>query len=354
MIRRRKRRRVDAQIRVLQLTNLYPSPSAPVFGVFVKEQVESIDACPLAGKVEQIVKVIQGRRDGPKAYMEAVLALRDLVRTKQIDLVHAHHLLSGAIVGLALLDIPAVVSFMNQPGHQLPGWPSLVEAGLFRFVIHRSQCQIFKTPVPNVLPRSPNATFLPNGVDLNFFKPVPRRRAREQLGLPRDEFVLLFVSANSLDRPAKRRDRFIELCKILENHYGAPVYRLEASEESRSAMKLMYSAADFHVLTSDHEGSPNSAKEALACDCRVVATPVGSLPQLLSDVEGCAISSELDANALAAAIIRLRQSPRPDGRTALVRKGLDQESVAVKLIEIYTSLAGASTEQDQDRHDLRG
>lgn len=327
--------------RVLHLTNLYPTTAAPVFGVFVKEQIESIDRFSRSGEVEQFVEIIQGRDHGRRAYIDMVRRLRGIVLDQRIEVIHAHHLLSGLVAGVAGVRVPTVVSFMNEPGHQLHGWPSWVERAMYGFVLATSAHGIYKARPPASAARH-SATFLPNGVDLGTFAPVHELEAREALGIPANAIVLMFVSANDLDRPAKRRDRFRDVCRIVKANLQAQVWPIEASRETRERLRLMYSAADCYVLTSDHEGSPNSVKEALACNCRVVATPVGSVPETLKGVAACAIAGGFDAVELAAEVARVCRLPRPDGRSALTARGLDQESVARELVRLYRALAKVS------------
>jgi glycosyltransferase involved in cell wall biosynthesis len=45
-------------------------------------------------------------------------------------------------------------------------------------------------------------------------------------------------------------------------------------------------AADCLLLTSDSEGSPNVIKEAMACNCPIVATDVADIKYMLSDMPG--------------------------------------------------------------------
>ena len=92
------------------------------------------------------------------------------------------------------------------------------------------------------------------------------------------------------------------------------------------------------LLTSFSEGSPNVVKEAMACNLPVVSVPVGDVADLLAGVDGCAVRPR-DAEALSEAIIEaVNRKQRTNGRTALERKGLDQESVAKRIINLYEEL----------------
>ena len=69
--------------------------------------------------------------------------------------------------------------------------------------------------------------------------------------------------------------------------------------------------ADLNVLvvSSDNEGTPVSAIEAMAAGCPVVATRVGGLPDLIDDGRTGRLVPPRDADALASAVLSLLRSP---------------------------------------------
>src|SRR5256885_16379958 len=69
------------------------------------------------------------------------------------------------------------------------------------------------------------------------------------------------------------------------------------------------------VFPSAQEGSPNTVKEALACNLPVVSVPVGDVPLRLRGIEGCELCADERPETIAAALERvLRRGPRPAGR----------------------------------------
>jgi glycosyltransferase involved in cell wall biosynthesis len=73
----------------------------------------------------------------------------------------------------------------------------------------------------------------------------------------------------------------------------------------RRDLPLIYPDLDALVVSSDNEGTPVSAIEAMAAACPVVATRVGGLPDLIADGEtGCLVPPR-DPAALAAGILRV-------------------------------------------------
>jgi glycosyltransferase involved in cell wall biosynthesis len=87
----------------------------------------------------------------------------------------------------------------------------------------------------------------------------------------------------------------------------------------RRDLPIIYPDLDVLVVSSNNEGTPVSAIEAMAAGCPVVATRVGGLPDLIADGEtGCLVPPR-DPSALAAGILRLlrdRDAARSMGKAA--------------------------------------
>ena len=108
--------------------------------------------------------------------------------------------------------------------------------------------------------------------------------------------------------------------------------------------------ADLNVLvvSSDNEGTPVSAIEAMASSCPVVATRVGGLPDLITDHVTGRLVAARDAAALASAVTDLLQ--RPDTAKELGLRAMEavRERFAVtRLISdvdhLYVSLLAEKT-----------
>lgn len=97
-------------------------------------------------------------------------------------------------------------------------------------------------------------------------------------------------------------------------------------------------AADTLLLTSKWEGSVNVIKEALACNLPIVSTDVGDVKLNISGVDGCYVCKQ-DVNDLTEKLnLALSFGQRTNGRQRIIELGLDSDTIAVKLIEVYNSL----------------
>jgi teichuronic acid biosynthesis glycosyltransferase TuaC len=109
--------------------------------------------------------------------------------------------------------------------------------------------------------------------------------------------------------------------------------------QHRQIADLM-SACDALIVTSMQEGSPNSVKEALACNLPVVSVPVGDVALRLKGVAGCELCPNDQVETLAAALGRvLQRRERIDGRSAV--EHLNEVLLTRQLINIYRSVLPA-------------
>jgi glycosyltransferase involved in cell wall biosynthesis len=101
---------------------------------------------------------------------------------------------------------------------------------------------------------------------------------------------------------------------------------------------------DVSVLSSRSEGFPNAVIEALAAGCPVVATPVGGVPEVITDRQtGLLVPVDQHA-ALAASVQELRRDAALRRRLSeagpvLVRRNYHQTVVIARLEALYRDLA---------------
>ncbi|WP_166802306.1 glycosyltransferase [Microvirga pakistanensis] len=323
-------------MRVLAITNMYPSPSRPGWGSFVYSQVESIRN---AG-VEIDVLAIEGYRSRWE-YLRAIWRMRRMIRQGGYDLIHAHYGLSG-LVARCQFSLPVVVSFCGDDlyGHAGPdGKPrrkSLVLAWIHRQLSRFVDASIVKSEAMNSLLPRPEATVIPNGVDLDLFKPMDRDSCRSSLGLEPDRLYILFPYA-----PDRVRKNFSALRDAVDrlNNEGAgtkPIEILTVAGVPQERIPVFMNAADLMVLPSFWEGSPNAVKEALACNLKVVATDVGDVRERLVDLPGTSICDPT-ADSIAKGIRSVLADNRP-ARSRDAMLSLSLEQVAKRVIDIYRTL----------------
>jgi teichuronic acid biosynthesis glycosyltransferase TuaC len=311
-------------MRVLTVTNMYPTPSEPWFGSFVKDQVDALRRLGVSVHVLHF----DGRPDW-RAYGTAARTLRRLVAQGDFDVAHAHYGLSGA-VALSQRSVPVVTTFHGSDSAQVP-WQRRVS-----WIVARRTTPIFVAAENARRLGLPDALVLPAGVDTALFQPTDRAGARAALGWDQDPMYVLLPGARS--NPIKRADLFDRVVDLVGRRLR-DVRGVSLEGYSRGDVANVMNAVDAVLLTSDWEGSPVAVKEALACATPVVAVPAGDVPDVLAGLPGCAIVPR-DPGLLADAVLTAI-TVRDD---TLRRRALDfsYDRVAAQILEVYNRVQAQS------------
>ena len=304
-------------MRVLAVTNMYPTPSEPWFGSFVKDQIDALRRLGVSVDVFHF----DGRRDW-RAYGTAARAVRRLVSQGAFDVVHAHYGLTGA-VALCQRSVPVVTTFHGSDSAQVP-WQRRVS-----WIVARRSTPIFVGAENARRLGLPDAVVLPAGVDTALFQPTDRSSARAALGWEQDPTYVLLPGARS--NPIKRADLFDRVVGLVGRRLP-DVRGVSLEGYSRHDVANVMNAVDVLLLTSDWEGSSVAVKEALACTTPVVSVPAGDVPDVLAGLPGCAIGPR-DPRALADAVL-IALTIRDD---ALRRRALafSYDRVAAQILDVY-------------------
>ncbi len=173
---------------------------------------------------------------------------------------------------------------------------------------------------------------IPHGVDLTKFYPSDQFSAQRKVSWDPNQKHVLFPYAPSREE---------------KNHHMAKEIVANANERTDENIKLhevygvphdeiptYLNACDALLLTSHTEGSPNSVKEALACNIPIISTDVGDVRYLLNNVEDCCVSNEqkvLETNLIKV----LNSGDRTDGRR--MAENLSLDSMGDQIIQVYQS-----------------
>ncbi|KAB7627887.1 glycosyltransferase [Alkalilimnicola sp. S0819] len=325
-------------MKVLMVTNMYPSADRPGYGAFVKSQIDSLAR---AG-VEVDLYYIPGYRR-KLSYLSAPFGVLWATLRRRYDLVHAHYGLS-ALAARLQFRAPVVVSFCGDDlyGHADESGKatrrSLILAWLHRQSARLMQGVIVKSAAMAELLPSTRAevTVIPNGVDFERFRPLDRAACRRELGLEQDRVYILFPYDPK--RPRKNYAGVKAAVEALNRRSGLDARVLFADGVPNERMPLYMNAADVLVLASFWEGSPNTVKEALACNTRVVAVRVGDTEQLLDGI-GASALCDYEPEDIATKLEQVLCSPQPpDGRAR--SQHLRMERIAGRVLEVYQRVLG--------------
>ncbi|HEU5423441.1 MAG TPA: glycosyltransferase [Nitrolancea sp.] len=317
-------------MRVLVVTNMYPTPEKPVFGTFVRTQVEclrragiDVDVLAMDGRFRKLI------------YPRGIVQLQQRLARERYDLVHAFYGYSG-MVARCQWKLPLVVTYEGSDLNGATGWGGrrgrsnavVVPAG--KLLARLADAAIVQSQ--EMADRIPNANVhvVPHEVDFDTFQVTPRDEARRQLGLSLDKKYLLFGANPEIGR------KNFALARAAAAQVAADdpsVELLVVWRESQPRLALYMSACDALVFPSYSEGSPNVVKQALACNLPIVATDVGDIAEVIAGTDLCFLA-DFSADEFAA---RLRQilatRPRTNGRRQAQRYA--PEIIVGKVRAIY-------------------
>ncbi len=133
-----------------------------------------------------------------------------------------------------------------------------------------------------------------------------------------------------------RHEKNFELAKKSFLKAGIPNAEFKVvNNVKHEDMPYYLCASDVLISTSKWEGSPNIIKEAMVCNCPIVATNVGNVKWLLGDLNGHYIAKH-DAKDMADKIhLALDFGERTNGKQRLFDLDLASVTVAKKIERIY-------------------
>jgi D-inositol-3-phosphate glycosyltransferase len=220
---------------------------------------------------------------------------------------------------------------------------------------------------------------IPPGVDTGHFYPIPADEAREFVGIPKGDRMVLFVGRIE---PLKGVDTLIRAMACMRmSEMEKPAYLAiiggdpDASPDEMSAemtrlqtlsaelcmdrvvvflgkrgqdtLPYFYSAAEVLVMPSHYESFGMVALEAMACGTPVIASQVGGLAFLVQDgVTGFHVpNGDSDALCIKLTLLMADANLRAEMgfRAAEYASGYAWEKIAMQIIKVYESLLAGVT-----------
>lgn len=291
--------------------------------VFIKDQTDAL----LASGIDIDFFGIKGK--GVIGYLSNYKKFIQKLKEFKPDLIHAHYGLSGAFA-IIQGHIPVVITFHN--GETLTRKGNLISstAALFSsFNIYVAR-HIYEL---SYLKRKRKSIILPCGVDLDKITLIPKEQAQQIMNLPAGKKNILF--GGPFDNLRKNVSLAREAIALMDRQ---DINLIELKNWSREQVYTLLCGCDLMLLTSKSEGSPQIVKEAMACNCPVVATDIADIRQLLENTDGCYITDFQPDDIAKKISLVLAAEKRANGRDRILELELDNKIIAGKLAEIYTGV----------------
>lgn len=289
---------------------------------FVSEQVETLNEMG----VQTEYFLIEGK--GITGYLKNLNPYRKKVKTENFDLVHAHFGLSGLLANMQR-KVPVIISFLT--GEQLFWHINILSS--IASTLSRKNIFVSESTYKDLFIKIPSKKIvIPLGVQTNIFKPVSGGIAKNEMKIPNGKINILFASDFTKEKFYKNPKLAFNAISGIEN-----VNFIELKNYSRNQVNLLLNAVDLLLLTSKVEGSPMIIKEAMACNCPIVATDVGDIKEVIADTENCYITG-FDPKEISQRISQvIENNQRTNGRKR-IEQFYDNKIIARKVLEVYRSL----------------
>jgi teichuronic acid biosynthesis glycosyltransferase TuaC len=287
---------------------------------FIYEQVNAVNKLDPNINFDQFF--IKGK--GIKGYLKNLRKLKEQIRNKNYNYIHAHFAFSSLLANLQR-KTPVITSFHGSDiNNKRNRFISAVVELLSKKTIYVSEDLLKRS----LFKAKKNSFVIPCGVDMDLFKPASKKSSREIMGLDRDKKYILFSS--SFSNKVKNYPLARAAVDLLSE---TDTELLELKNYNRDEVATLMNAVDVALMTSFSEGSPQFVKEALACNCRLVSTDVGDVKSIINNIEGCFITS-FDVKDVAEKLKMALDYKKPlNARGHLER--YDNKSIAVKIRDLY-------------------
>lgn len=205
---------------------------------------------------------------------------------------------------------------------------------------------------------------IPNPIDIDIFKPIEKKNAREILNVSSGKFLLLFGAMDATSDERKGFKYLVECLTALHEKYPETSEKIELLVFGSSyakdindlpfstkfigrlyddySLSLCYNAADVFIAPSLQDNLPNTVMESLSCGTPVVAFNIGGMPDMIDHKVTGFLAREKESNDLAEGIHWLLEEEEIKILNEAARKKvLDNyrnEIVAKQYLELYKEL----------------
>lgn len=299
--------------------------------VFFRQQIETLEkqgvnctVCVVPGG-EQVDGDMAEKR-GINEYLRYYPKVHRELRRNEYNLIHANYGLT-APYAVTQFRLPVVLTLW---GSDVVGFDGLVT----KACAWRADAVTVRSEEMRELLGQDDAYIIPSGVDMERFRPIDRTEAREHIGWDVEGTHVLFPYSPEYER--KNYSLAERVVEGVQSELGAKVSLQTISGIPHDEVLYYINAADAVLLTSKHEGSPNTVKEAMACNVPVVSTDVGDVRERSQGVSPSAIGESEDE--LVDGLLKvLRSDDRSNGRSVVSE--LSWAEIGQEIINIYKKIS---------------
>jgi glycosyltransferase involved in cell wall biosynthesis len=329
-------------VRILLVSQMYPSASDPDLGVFVANLERE-----LLERGHEIQRAVVDRRGRKDRHARLFLDAARAARRGRPDVAYAHFLVPAGLAAALATRAPLVVTAHGQDVANIETKPGARAAT--RHVVRRANAVIavsdwLRTQLEAAAPDARGKTAVIDcGVDLERFAPREADAARHELGISGAGTAFL-----CLGRLTERKN-VLRLARAFE-HRGEGTLTFVGDGPLRDALagrdgvrvvgRVPHDAVATWIAAADVVCQPSLAEpfglatlEAMAAARSVVATKVGGPPEFVTPEAGVLVDPT-DDDALVEALSAAAELPRPNpaGREAAAEHDVKRQAERVEAV----------------------
>ena len=377
-------------LKVLALTDQYPNPSLPVWGIFNQQQLDALSRLcgvrvivpiqwtnlvrrgrlsvaprykpyPVIWKTFWYLPFCKRNWHGRAFFWSAWPEIKRQAAIQKPDVMLATWLFPPGWAGYAAakkLGLPLVIKVHGSDLMLLKNDP--VRLPYLKQALQGADCvvTVSRPLAEEALALGARRTVVvPNGINRELFSPSSQREARLELGLPSEGKLLAFVGRLT---PVKGPDLALEaLAKLpqirlvmvgggamkrtlreLAHKLGVEQRVIWAGPQPHLQIPRYLAAADALLLPSRSEGDPNAVLEALSCNRPVAAAEVGGVPQVVKENQNGALFPACDIEAMVQAIEKVLATDWQAGQLSQALEGRTWTAGARKILQVLAQASG--------------
>ncbi|GKV69354.1 LPS biosynthesis protein RfbU [Sporosarcina sp. NCCP-2716] len=355
--------------KIAVFSNMYPTEAHPTYGIFVKNQVGLLRSAGVETDVIAITDPQGGKIRSLAKYGKwmARAGFYMMKNRKKLSLTHAHYAFPTgllSLIGKRRFGIPYVVTVHGGDIDKMAKKSARIRrltADVLRGADHVITVgeRLKQELISDFGVAENRITVMSMGVDQSVFRPLPKAEVRQELGLPEDAPVLLFIGNIIREKGvlelvkafAGVKERFPHASLHLIGSTRSAGYVGEVEQwiagqkiaditfegtKPQAELAKWLAAADVLALPSYHEGFGLVALEAMASGTQVVASDVGGLPYLLGDRAGILVPPR-EVESLTGGLLEALSGDTTDDsgkREAVVREH-SYDEILGRLLSIY-------------------
>jgi glycosyltransferase involved in cell wall biosynthesis len=321
-------------MKILLVSQMYPGPTAPDLGVFVRGLEEQLSA--RGHEVERAV--LDHRGGGKRKYLRLARATFETARRFRPDVVYAHFLVPTGLIAALAGRAPLVVTAHGRDVRNI-GWLPGIGA-VTRLVVRRSAAVIavsdyLRRELEAKIPEARGKTeVVDSGVDLERFtlEPAPNGKARYVCIGSLIERKNVIRLADAFERLGEGTLTFVGDGPLRSRLEGRPGIELTGALPFDEVPSQIAAA---HVVCQPSLIEPfgQALLEAMACGRSVIATRIGGPPEFVPPEAGVLVDP-VDEAALVEALrsAAALPCPNPAARTAAEAHDLRRQAEKVEAI----------------------